>query len=157
MACALTCEHVPLANSAISMCRPCTLDNSVSQLTLAVHDPVQYMSGMKMVPKAVEPRWLDNYLYPGQKVELKTDQGASVPVVICSSPSEARNESGVGNFSMIKVLVQKEGDSAAVYSAELDETFEISRIHGPGFSNPVNDEINLTSILEACFYFLVLQ
>ena len=141
----------------MSFCRPCTLDNSVRQLRLAVHDPVDYMSGMKMIPKAVEPRWLDDFLYPGQKVELKTDQGTSVPVVICSSPSEARNESGVGNFSMINVLVQKEGDSADVYTAELDESFEISRIHGPGFSNPVNDEINLTSILEACFYFLVLQ
>jgi hypothetical protein len=132
----------------LKSCRPCTLDNSVRQLTLAVHDPVDYMSGRKMVPKAVEPRWLDNYLYPGQKVELTTPKGEAVPVVICSSPSEARNESGVGNFSMINVLVQKEGESADVFAAGLNETFEISRIHGPGFSNPVNDEINLTSILE---------
>lgn len=101
-----------------------------------------------MVPKAVEPRWLDNYLYPGQKVELTTDEGNAVPVVICSSPSEARNESGVGNFSMINVLVQKEGESSDIYAADVDQTFEISRIHGPGFSNPVNDEIKLTSILE---------
>lgn len=129
-------------------CRPCTLDNSVRQLTLAVHDPVDYMSGMRMVPKAVEPRWLDNYQYPGQKVELTTNQGTPVPVVICSSPSEARNESGVGNFSMIDVLVEKYGDSADVFAADIDETFEISRIHGPGFSNPVNDDINLTSVLE---------
>ena len=106
------------------------------------------MSGITIAPKAVQPRWLDNYLYPGQKVEITTEQGQPVPVVICSSPSEARTESGVGNFSMINVLVQKEGDSAGVYEAQVDETFEISRIHGPGFSNPVNDEINLTSILE---------
>jgi hypothetical protein len=101
-----------------------------------------------MTPKAVEPRWLDNYQYPGQKVELTTPDGTAVPVAICSSPSEARNKSGVGNFSMINVLVDKDSSSADLVSAEPEAVYDISRIHGPGFSNPVNDDINLTSILE---------
>jgi hypothetical protein len=106
------------------------------------------MVGRKMRPKPLEPRWLDGYEHPGQVVELTSKGGQKVPLVICSSPSESRISSGVANFSVIDVLVESDSVPEDVFHAATDDSFDISCIHGPGFSSPVNEEVKLTSILE---------
>lgn len=133
--------------SCLILCRGCSLDFSARLLQLAVHDPVDYMTGRSMTPKPLQPKWLDHYKYPGQKVELRTAEG-TVSLPICSSPSEAHTASGMGNFSVIDVMVEKHAAPQEVLNAKPDDVFEISTIHGPGFSHPVNDDIKLPTFLE---------
>ena len=110
-----------------------------------------------MAPKPLQPKWLDRYKYPGQKVEIRTQEGASVALAICSSPSEAQTASGMGNFSIIDVVVEKSSAPEEVLNAKPDDAFDISKIHGPGFSNPVNDEIKLPTFLEVSAPFRVIK
>lgn len=106
------------------------------------------MSGRYMAPKPMQPKWLDQYKYPGQKIELRTAQGTTVVLPICSSPSEAQTASGMGNFSIIDVVVEKHAAPQEVVNAKPDDAFDISTIHGPGFSHPVNEDIKLPTFLE---------
>lgn len=140
--------YLPPLSSHYVLCRGCNLDFSARLLQLAVHDPVDYMSGRYMDPKPMQPKWLDQYKYPGQKIELRTADGSTVALPICSSPSEAQTASGVGNFSIINVVVEKHTAPHEVLNAKADDTFDISTIHGPGFSHPVNDDIKLPTFLE---------
>eukprot|EP00892_Ulva_mutabilis_P010300 jgi/Ulvmu1/7642/UM038_0071.1 len=144
----VACSAARSARATVVENKGCNLDYSARLLQLAVHDPVDYMSGRYMTPKPLQPKWLDHYKYPGQRVEIRTQEGTAVALPICSSPSEAQTASGMGNFSIIEVVVEKHSAPEAILNAKPEDSFEISTIHGPGFSHPVNEDIKLPTFLE---------
>lgn len=128
-------------------CRPCSLDESVRVLTLSVDDPVNYLEGRRMAPKRSQPRWLDGYAAPGQKVDVSFD-GGRLTAVLASSPTLARMESANLDASIVDMLVDGANGSSCLYEAKPGSLFDVSAVRGAGFASPVNSQVTLTSVLE---------
>jgi hypothetical protein len=128
--------------------RPCSLDQSVRVLTLSVEDPVKYIEGRRMARKISQPRWLDDYNFPGQKVDVALENSSPVAAILASSPSATRRESANLDATIVELLLDNSESTSALFAAEPGCLVDISNVHGSGFVSPVNPAVTLTSVLE---------
>mmetsp|Transcript_6826 Transcript_6826/g.7813 ORF Transcript_6826/g.7813 Transcript_6826/m.7813 type:complete len:386 (-) Transcript_6826:371-1528(-) len=141
-------------------------DSSLRELKISVADEVEYLEGVRFKGtdgRTVQPRWIDEFRYPGQFVGLSliTDPEAGAPTKsvsnwtsdllnITSSPYQARAKSASLDASIIELLIDSSDSDKSSKLAALkpgDQVY-VSSVVGKGFVSMFDNKLGLNTSME---------
>eukprot|EP00210_Caulerpa_lentillifera_P000996 g959.t1 len=141
-------------------------DGNTRVLELSIEDHVDFLDGRKMKSIQDSPRWVDDFIVPGQFIGVKgilsaqkssnlcktEDEGAEKLLPIVSSPNEARMNSALLDATILEVIVERVPDKNDVEHILSHmgpgDIFQVSQALGRGFASLFSTYVGLQSALE---------